>query len=79
MKTVAKLDAILGKRLKEFRLARSLTRKQLGEMIGIDPQTIYFWESARHKPSLDTIRHLNSLPIGKHLVQILMSKGSLIG
>lgn len=68
------VDRTLGKRLREFRDGRGLTRKQLGKLIGVNPQTIFFWEKMQHQPSLETLKSISNSPIGKCLVGIFLMK-----
>ena len=67
-------DRTLGTRLRAFRDGKGLTRKQLGKLIGVNPQTIFFWEDNRHQPSLETLKSLSTTQIGQSLVSIFMFK-----
>ena len=44
-----------GKRLKELRLAKELTQKQLGESLGLSERGIQNYELEVRKPSYDAI------------------------
>lgn len=47
-----------GKRLKELRLQKNLTQKQLGDMIGVKNSIISFYENGDRMPSPEVIRML---------------------
>lgn len=42
---------MLGKNIKEFRLEKGLTQKELAENIGVTQGTIHFWEQEINEPS----------------------------
>lgn len=42
-------------RIKEFRLAKGLTQKRLGEMVGLAESTISLYEKGRHEPDMQTL------------------------
>ena len=44
--------------LRDLRLRRYLTQKELGELLGVSEQTIVSWETARRAPRLRNIRKL---------------------
>lgn len=46
---------LLGKRLKELRLAAGLTQKQLGQLINVTKVSICCYESGTRTPTLDTL------------------------
>ena len=48
----------LGQRLKQARVEAGLTQRQAGQAIGVDPNTIYSYESSRINPSGPAIRAL---------------------
>lgn len=48
----------LGQRLKQARVEAGLTQKDAGESIGVDPHTIYSYESDRVNPSGPALRSL---------------------
>ena len=48
----------LGQRLKQARLEAGLTQKAAGESIGVDPHTIYSYETDRVNPSGPAMRSL---------------------
>lgn len=39
-------------RLKQLREKAGLTHEKLGELVGVSPRTIYFWESSQTGPQL---------------------------
>ena len=44
-----------GKKLKELRLERKLSQRELGNILGVCNQTISFWETGSREPVLDTL------------------------
>ena len=44
-----------GKRLKELRIEKKLSQRELGDFFGVCNQTISFWESGSREPDLDTL------------------------
>ena len=48
----------LGQRLKQARIEACLTQKNAGESIGVDPHTIYSYETDRVNPSGPALRSL---------------------
>ena len=42
---------MLGKNVKEFRLEKGLTQKELAEKIGVTQGTIHFWEQGINEPT----------------------------
>ncbi len=42
---------MLGKNIKEYRLEKGLTQKELAENIGVTQGTIHFWEQEINEPS----------------------------
>lgn len=46
---------IFGKHLKELRIEKGLSQRELGENLGFCNQTISFWESGSREPDLDTL------------------------
>ncbi|MDD7350641.1 MAG: helix-turn-helix transcriptional regulator [Clostridia bacterium] len=44
-----------GKILRELRIERRLSQRQLGEAFGVCNQTVSFWESGSREPDLDTL------------------------
>ena len=48
----------LGQRLRQARIEAGLTQKQAGEAIGVDPNTIYSYETDRVNPSGPALRSL---------------------
>lgn len=45
-------------KLKELRLARNLTERQLADLIDVDIRTYRSYESGKTKPRIDTIRKI---------------------
>ena len=57
---------VFGKRLRELRIERELTQRQLGEVLNVWNQTVSFWETGKREPDLDTlvrIAHYFDVPI----------------
>lgn len=48
-------------RLKELRLERNLTQKQLAALLGVSDDCIFFWEKGRSEPSIQQIIDLSDL------------------
>lgn len=44
-----------GKKLKELRLEKGLSQRQLGEIFNVCNQTVSFWETGSREPDLDTL------------------------
>lgn len=44
-----------GKKLKELRIEKNLSRRKLGEILSVCNQTVSFWESGNREPDLDAI------------------------
>ncbi len=44
-----------GKRLKELRLEKGLSQKNLGKNLNLSHQTISFWENGSREPDLDDL------------------------
>ena len=49
------MELVFGKRLRELRLDKGLTQKQLGEIFNIDQTRISNWENQDYEPSLQTL------------------------
>ena len=45
-------------RLKELRIAKDLSRKQLAEMLGTSVRTVSYWEEGQRECGLDTLIQL---------------------
>ena len=41
----------IGARIKEARKKAGLTQKQLSELLGVTPHTIWYWEAGKSKPT----------------------------
>ena len=57
---------VFGKRLRDLRIERELTQRQLGEVLNVWNQTVSFWETGKREPDLDTlvrIAHYFDVPI----------------
>ena len=50
---------IFQRRLKEERLKKSLTQKQVGEGIGLKSNTVNQWETGERLPSLESLCRLS--------------------
>ena len=46
---------IFGKKLKELRIEKKLSQRELGNILGVCNQTISFWETGSREPDLDTL------------------------
>lgn len=44
-----------GKKLKELRIEKNLSQRNLGEILSVCNQTVSFWESGNREPDLDAI------------------------
>ncbi|MBE5756297.1 MAG: helix-turn-helix transcriptional regulator [Clostridiales bacterium] len=49
-----------GKRLKELRLEKGLSQRELGKVFNVCNQTISFWEIGSREPDLDTLVEIAS-------------------
>ena len=47
-----------GERLKELRLEKGLTQKQLANEIGTTQSAIVYWESNKQEPTISTLKKL---------------------
>ncbi len=52
------LKVLLGKRIREFRKANSLTQEQLAEKVGIGTNNISYFETGRFTPTLETMEKI---------------------
>lgn len=50
---------IIGKRIRELRVANGLSQRKLGDIFGVCNQTISFWETGSREPDLDTLVNLS--------------------
>ncbi|MBE5754202.1 MAG: helix-turn-helix transcriptional regulator [Clostridiales bacterium] len=48
-------DNVFGERLKELRIEKKLSQRQLGDILGVCNQTISFWETGSREPDLDML------------------------
>lgn len=46
---------VFGQKLKELRVEKGLSQRELGERLGFCNQTVSFWESGSREPDLDTL------------------------
>ena len=46
---------VIGKRIKELRIERKLSQRELGESLGFSNQLVSFWEAGKREPSLDIV------------------------
>ena len=46
---------IFGIRLKELRIEKKLSQRELGKIFNVCNQTISFWETGAREPDLDTL------------------------
>lgn len=49
------INNIFGKRLRELRIEKGISQKQLGDIFNVCNQTISFWETGSREPDLDTL------------------------
>ncbi len=52
---------LLGKRLKQLRLEKGLTQRQLGELINVTKVSICCYENGTRTPTLDTLMELEKV------------------
>lgn len=50
----------IGKRIKELRITKNLSQKQLAEKIHVTQQVIALWETGKHEPKASYIYNLAS-------------------
>ena len=48
-------ENVFGKKLKELRIEKGLSQRQLGKIFNVCNQTISFWETGSREPDLDTL------------------------
>ena len=48
-----------GKRLKEVRVAKGMTQRQLAEVLNVSSNTEHCWETDKQEPSLSTVLFLS--------------------
>ena len=46
---------VFGKKLKELRIEKGLSQRELGKIFNVCNQTISFWEIGSREPDLDTL------------------------
>jgi len=51
----------LGKKIKEFRVKKGLTQKQLADYLYVTPQALSRWENDDNEPNLSTLVKLADL------------------
>ena len=51
-------DNYFGKKLKELRLEKGLSQRELGKIFNVCNQTISFWETGSREPDFDTLKNL---------------------
>lgn len=57
-----------GKRIKVFREAKGLTKRELAEMMGVTPTTVYLWETGRRTPPYDRLLAIaEKLEVPRHI------------
>jgi len=52
------MELFFGKRLKELRLEKNITQKQLGDVFNVDQTTISDWETRGYEPSYQVLINL---------------------
>jgi len=50
--------ATIGERIKEARLEKDMTQKQLGKLLNLKQHTISQWENGTNKPPIDLIKQI---------------------
>ena len=63
----------LGELLGKARVAKGLSRKELAEMVGVSPFTIYNYESDKHEPRISHLKWIAEaldIPIMKLIERI---------
>ena len=48
-------DNYFGKKLKELRVEKGLSQKELGKLFNVCNQTVSFWENGSREPDLDAL------------------------
>jgi len=48
----------IGIKIKELRIEKGLSQRELGEKLGFSNQTISAWEAGKREPSLDYVKQL---------------------
>lgn len=66
--------------MKNNRKKQHITRKKLGEILNVNPMTIYYWETGRNTPRCDQIKKImdflhipNALAYSEQLITSLPS------
>ena len=54
-------DNYFGKKLKELRLEKGLSQKELGKIFNVCNQTVSFWETGSREPDFDTLKNLAAI------------------
>lgn len=47
--------------VRQGRIARGWTQQELADKVGVNKQSVYHWESAKHPPEPENIEHLESI------------------
>lgn len=55
---MSKLNAVIGKRLKEARIARDMSHSSLGLLVGVDDPTVHQYELGKETPDLLIVERL---------------------
>lgn len=50
-----------GSRVKELRIERGLTQKQLASKLGCAQSAVYYWETDKQEPSISSLKKLCEL------------------
>ena len=48
----------IAQRIKDLRLSKHLTQKELAQLLNLKPTTVSGWELGRNEPSIDTLKDL---------------------
>ncbi len=48
----------IAQRIKDLRLSKHLTQKELAKLLNVKPTTVSGWELGRNEPSIETLREL---------------------
>lgn len=49
---------VVGERIRDARVASTLTQRELGDLVGVDSITVSRWERGEHEPSIRTLRDI---------------------
>ena len=52
------INNIFGKRLRELRIEKGISQRNLGKIFNVCNQTVSFWETGSREPDLDTLKSI---------------------